>query len=78
MNTEGRDEENLGKWTLVVLLKNSDCSVAHRTTKSKKIKKGREGKKRKNEWWSEYQYLGDLVQDLDSVYSTDLSRLKEP
>ena len=45
--------------------------------KVKNKKKREEGKKRKNEWWSEYQYLGNLVQDLDSVYSTDLSRLKE-
>ena len=49
MNTEGRDEENLGKWTLVVLLKNSDCSVAHRTTKSDKKKEGGEEKKKKND-----------------------------
>ena len=43
--------------------------------KRKKEKKGvikrkergeKEKKKRKKEWWSEYQYLGDLVQDLDS------------
>ena len=48
MNTEGRDEENLGKWTLVVLLKNSDCSVAHRTTKSdQKKKEGREERRKK-------------------------------
>ena len=45
--------------------------------KSDKKKEGGEEKKKK-EWWSEYQYLGDLVQDLDSVYSTGLSRLKEP
>ena len=59
--------------------KKNDCSVAHRTTKSDVYKKKEGGEeKEKKEWWSEYQYLGDLVQDLDSVCSTGLSRLKEP